>query len=45
MDLEVGGKTKKEEQIKKVKNAFLALDEIDSAYQKRIPLWFFGVLY
>ncbi len=42
---EVGGKTKKDLQIKNVKNAFLALDEIDQAYQNRIPLWLVGFLY
>ncbi len=42
---EVGGRTKKDDQIKKVKNAFLAADEIDHAYQNRIPLWLFGFLY
>jgi predicted AAA+ superfamily ATPase len=42
---EVGGKTKTNDQIKNVKNAFLALDEIDSGYQNRIPLWLFGFLY
>jgi predicted AAA+ superfamily ATPase len=42
---EVGGKTKQDDQIKNVKNSFLALDEIDSAYQNRIPLWLFGFLY
>jgi uncharacterized protein len=42
---EVGGSTKKEDQIKNVKNAFLALDEINQAYQNRIPLWLFGFLY
>jgi uncharacterized protein len=43
--VEVGGRTKKDDQIKDVKNAFLALDEIDQAYQNRIPLWLFGFLY
>lgn len=43
--LEVGGKSKGDKQIKKVKNAFLALDEIEEAYLNRIPLWAFGFLY
>lgn len=42
---EIGGKTKTDDQIKKTKNAFLALDEIEHPYQNRIPLWMFGFLY
>lgn len=42
---EIGGKTKESKQIKAVKNSFLALDDIESPYQNRIPLWAFGFLY
>lgn len=42
--VEIGGKTKESKQIKSVKNSFLALDEIESSYQNRIPLWAFGFL-
>jgi hypothetical protein len=42
---EIGGKTKKETQLKNSKNSYLALDEIESAYLNRIPLWLFGFLY
>jgi hypothetical protein len=42
---EIGGKTKKETQLKNTKNSYLALDEIESAYLNRIPLWLFGFLY
>jgi len=42
---EIGGKTKTDHQIKKTKNAFLALDDIEYPYQNRIPLWLFGFLY
>jgi predicted AAA+ superfamily ATPase len=42
---EIGGKSKGEQQLKKTKNSFLALDEIESSYQNRIPLWLFGFLY
>ncbi len=43
--IEIGGKAKESNQIKSVKNSFLALDEIESPYQNRIPLWAFGFLY
>jgi predicted AAA+ superfamily ATPase len=43
--LEVGGHSKNDDQIKKVKNSFLALDGIETAYQNKIPLWLFGFLY
>jgi len=42
--VEIGGKTKESKQIKAVKNSFLALDDIESPYQNRIPLWAFGFL-
>jgi uncharacterized protein len=43
--IEVGGKSKGDEQIKNTKHAFLALDDIEQAYLNRIPLWAFGFLY
>ena len=43
--VEIGGKTKESKQIKSVKNSFLVLDDIESSYQNRIPLWAFGFLY
>jgi predicted AAA+ superfamily ATPase len=43
--VEIGGKTKESKQIKAVKNSFLVLDDIESSYQNRIPLWAFGFLY
>jgi uncharacterized protein len=39
---EIGGKSKNENPIK---NKFLALDDIESPYLNRIPLWMFGFLY
>jgi uncharacterized protein len=42
---EVGGKSKTEQQIKKIANSYLAIDGIEDAYQNRIPLWLFGFLY
>lgn len=43
--VEIGGKTKSNTQIKHVKNSFVAADEIEVAYENKIPLWLFGFLY
>lgn len=42
---EVGGRNKTERQIKNELDAFLALDDIEVGYKKRIPLYLFGFLY
>ena len=42
---EVGGKSKTQEQIKGLKNAFIVSDDIESGVYNRIPLWLFGFLY
>ena len=42
---EVGGKSKKGNQIKKLSDSYLVLDDIESGMGKRIPLWLFGFLY
>ena len=42
---EIGGKSKKNTQIKNIKNSFLALDDIISADKNKIPLYLFGFLY
>ncbi|MCE7053164.1 AAA family ATPase [Algoriphagus sp. AGSA1] len=43
--VEIGGKSKDGEQIKGVENSFLALDELEIGFDKKIPLWLFGFLY
>lgn len=43
--LEVGGKSKDAKQIKELKDAYLAIDDIESGYDNVIPLWLFGFLY
>lgn len=43
--IEVGGKSKDKKQIQNLKNAFLAIDDIESGYENSIPLWLFGFLY
>jgi hypothetical protein len=42
---EVGGKNKKSKQLEGLKNAFYALDEIESGFKTVIPLYLFGFLY
>ena len=42
---EVGGKNRGHEQIVGLKNAWLALDNIEYGYGNKIPLWLFGFLY
>lgn len=41
---EVGGKSKKKNQIKNIKNSFLVLDDIIIADEGKIPLYLFGFL-
>ena len=42
---EVGGKSKKQKQIKNVNDAFVVKDDIENAYMNVIPLWTFGFNY
>ncbi len=42
---EVGGKNKTAKQIRDLKNAYLALDDIENGAFNQIPLWLFGFLY
>jgi predicted AAA+ superfamily ATPase len=43
--IEVGGPGKNEHQIKSIKNAYLAIDDITIGFDKKIPLYLFGMLY
>ncbi|MDR3201484.1 MAG: AAA family ATPase [Spirochaetales bacterium] len=43
--IEVGGKSKTQKQITGLKNAWVAADDIEYGYDKKIPLWLFGFLY
>ena len=43
--IECGGKNKTGEQIKTLKNAFVAADGIETGNGSKIPLWLFGFLY
>ena len=42
---EVGGKSKSGKQIKNTNNAYIAADNIEYGFDKKIPLWLFGMLY
>jgi uncharacterized protein len=42
---EIGGKNKGFKQINEIKNSFLALDDIETGINNKIPLWLFGFLY
>lgn len=42
---EIGGRTKKYEQIKDIKNSYIVADEIETGFGNKIPLWLFGFLY
>ena len=43
--IEVGGQDKGFSQISDQDNAYVAADDIESAYRAKIPLWAFGFLY
>ncbi len=42
---EVGGRNKSFEQIKDLKDSFIAADDIEIGAGNKIPLWLFGLLY
>ena len=42
---EVGGKSKTQQQIKDLKNAYIVKDNIEYGYQNTVPLWAFGLSY
>ncbi len=42
---EVGGANKKFAQIKGIDNAFVVADDIELGFDRKIPLYLFGLLY
>jgi uncharacterized protein len=42
---EIGGRDKNDSQIKDLKNAFIASDNIEFGFKNKIPLWLFGFMY
>jgi predicted AAA+ superfamily ATPase len=43
--VEVGGKGKSFDQVKDVKDAYIAADDIEVGFGNKIPLWLFGFMY
>ena len=43
--IEVGSKIKDSGQITDIRDAWLALDTIETGYGRWIPLWLFGFIY
>ncbi len=42
---EIGGKNKKFNQIKNIKNSFVVADDLEIGLGNKIPIWLFGFLY
>lgn len=42
---EVGGKKKKQKQLRDIENGYVVKDDIETGYGNIIPLWMFGMLY
>ncbi len=42
---EIGGRKKDYSQIKELKNSYLAIDDVEIGFERKIPLWLFGFLY
>lgn len=42
---EVGGKNKGYSQIKNIEDSYIAMDDIESGFGNKIPLWLFGFTY
>ena len=43
--VEIGGRSKKKDQVNKSENSFLVKDDIETGFGNVIPLWLFGFLY
>ena len=42
---EIGGKSKTGKQIQNANNAYIVADDIEYGFERKIPLWLFGMLY
>ena len=42
---EIGGRNKTSKQIEGIKNSYLVKDDMETGYDRSIPLWLFGFLY
>ena len=45
MTFEVGGRNKGKKQIESAEKGFVVADDIEYAFQNKIPIWMFGFLY
>jgi hypothetical protein len=45
LTIEVGGKSKSENQVKHLENYLIAADNIETGDRNRAPVWLFGFLY
>ncbi len=45
LTFEIGGRNKDATQIKGIPNSYLALDDIEYGFNRKIPLWLFGFMY
>ncbi|MCF0174223.1 MAG: AAA family ATPase [Bacteroidales bacterium] len=45
LTFEVGGRKKGKKQIESVEKGYIVADDIEYAYQNKIPIWMFGFLY
>ena len=45
LTFEVGGRNKKKAQIKNAVEGYIVKDDMEYAYQNKIPLWMFGFIY
>jgi hypothetical protein len=43
--IEVGGKKKSRRQLQGIEDAYIASDDIEFGFGRKIPLWLFGFLY
>jgi predicted AAA+ superfamily ATPase len=43
--IEVGGKSKKNKQIADIANSWIAMDNIETGFANKIPIWLFGFMY
>ncbi|MBS4013953.1 MAG: AAA family ATPase [Bacteroidetes bacterium] len=42
---EIGGKNKTKKQIREIEKSFIAIDNAETGFANKIPLWLFGFLY
>ena len=42
---EIGGKDKSADQLEGLGDGYIAADDIESGFQRKIPLWLFGMMY